>query len=213
MAIVRIKIRHDTSTNWANINPILALGEIGFESDTNKLKVGNGTSAWNNLDYIAGGGGEESLNAVDIIYDNSESSLESTNVQDAIDELVTRPVTEIIKSSSATLTTAEVTGTIINNYGQNNNILLTLPEASSGLTFLVILSTDASYYFRIKPNANDKIYLDGTAAGMDGLFVGVNSAVAGSAISFSSFKTSATTYDWFAVTISGEWELEPMLIE
>jgi hypothetical protein len=47
MAIVRIKIRHDTSTNWANINPILALGEIGFESDTNKLKVGNGTSAWN----------------------------------------------------------------------------------------------------------------------------------------------------------------------
>ena len=102
MAIVRIKIRHDTSTNWANINPILALGEIGFESDTNKLKVGNGTSAWNNLDYIAGGGGEESLNAVDIIYDNSESSLESTNVQDAIDELVTRPVTEIIKSAVKT---------------------------------------------------------------------------------------------------------------
>ena len=211
MAIVRIKIRHDTSTNWANINPILALGEIGFESDTNKLKVGNGTSAWNSLDYIAGGGGEESLNAVDIIYDNSESSLESTNVQDAIDELAagtgTGTVTEIIKSSSATLTTAEVTGTIINNYGQSTDITLTLPAATKGLTFMVVLGTTVAKYFRIDPNDSDKIYLNGTA-GADGKYVGVSSAAAGNTISFTSFQTGTDTYDWLAVPIAGDWEAE-----
>ena len=42
----------DTSTNWTNNNPILLLGEIGIESNTGKLKVGNGSSRWNVLGYI-----------------------------------------------------------------------------------------------------------------------------------------------------------------
>jgi hypothetical protein len=48
----RIRLRRDTSTNWSEYNPILALGEAGFETDTRFLKVGNNISSWNNLDYI-----------------------------------------------------------------------------------------------------------------------------------------------------------------
>jgi hypothetical protein len=50
---VTIRLRRDSSTNWTTINPILLLGEPGFETDTNKLKIGNGTDTWNNLPYVA----------------------------------------------------------------------------------------------------------------------------------------------------------------
>lgn len=48
----RIQIRRDTKANWEEVNPILAAGELGFELDNNKLKVGNGVSAWLSLPYI-----------------------------------------------------------------------------------------------------------------------------------------------------------------
>lgn len=51
----RQKQKYDTSINWTSNNPVLLAGEIGIESDTNKFKIGNGTSAWNELDYAGGG--------------------------------------------------------------------------------------------------------------------------------------------------------------
>jgi hypothetical protein len=50
-----IKIRRDTSTNWANVNPILASGEPGLETDTLALKYGDGVTEWNDLEYSAVG--------------------------------------------------------------------------------------------------------------------------------------------------------------
>lgn len=52
----RIKLRRDTAANWTSVNPVLADGEIGFERDTLKLKVGNGSTAWNSLAYVTGAG-------------------------------------------------------------------------------------------------------------------------------------------------------------
>lgn len=46
-----IQIRRDTAANWTSANPILAQGEMGFETNTRKLKVGDGTTAWNSLLY------------------------------------------------------------------------------------------------------------------------------------------------------------------
>ena len=53
----RIQLRRDTALNWSAANPILAQGEMGFESDTNQFKIGDGTSSWNDLTYFSGGGG------------------------------------------------------------------------------------------------------------------------------------------------------------
>jgi len=53
---IRIKARNDIAANWTTSNPILAKGELGYESDTNQLKFGDGTRAWNLLSYVAGGG-------------------------------------------------------------------------------------------------------------------------------------------------------------
>lgn len=52
-----IQLRRDTATNWASKNPVLAAGEMGIETDTNKFKFGDGTVTWNNLPYVSTGGG------------------------------------------------------------------------------------------------------------------------------------------------------------
>lgn len=52
----RIKLRRDTAANWTDADPILADGEPGLESDTGKIKYGDGTTAWTSLDYAGGGG-------------------------------------------------------------------------------------------------------------------------------------------------------------
>jgi len=48
---VSIRIRRDISSNWSSKNPILKVGEPGLETDTRKLKFGDGTTQWNNLPY------------------------------------------------------------------------------------------------------------------------------------------------------------------
>lgn len=48
----RFKQRADTAANWTAKNPVLLQGEIGYESDTNNLKVGDGKSAWASLPYV-----------------------------------------------------------------------------------------------------------------------------------------------------------------
>ena len=49
---VRLQLRADTAANWTAANPTLLANEVGLETDTKKLKVGNGSSAWNSLAYF-----------------------------------------------------------------------------------------------------------------------------------------------------------------
>jgi hypothetical protein len=50
----QIQLRRDTAANWTSANPTLAQGEIGFESNTGKMKIGIGSTAWTSLGYFAG---------------------------------------------------------------------------------------------------------------------------------------------------------------
>jgi hypothetical protein len=47
----QIQQRRGTAASWTSTNPTLAAGEIGFESDTNRFKIGNGSTAWASLSY------------------------------------------------------------------------------------------------------------------------------------------------------------------
>jgi hypothetical protein len=51
----RIQIRRDTAEKWMINNPILLEGEIGYETDTTYIKIGDGTTYWNDLPYWNGG--------------------------------------------------------------------------------------------------------------------------------------------------------------
>ena len=50
----RIQLRRGTRTEWTSQNPILLEGEIAIELDSyrNRIKIGDGTTAWNSLPYF-----------------------------------------------------------------------------------------------------------------------------------------------------------------
>jgi hypothetical protein len=50
-AITTIRFRRGTAAQWASTNPVLGAGEMGLETDTQKFKFGNGSSAWNSRPY------------------------------------------------------------------------------------------------------------------------------------------------------------------
>lgn len=62
--MTQIKLRRDTSSAFASSNPILGNGEPAYETDTKKLKIGDGTTAYTQLEYFsAGGGGSTNISA------------------------------------------------------------------------------------------------------------------------------------------------------
>ena len=71
----KIQLRRDTSANWQGTNPVLAQGEPGVELDTKKMKVGDGISAWNDLDYVAGGNSENSTTNMFVKLDGIDGDM------------------------------------------------------------------------------------------------------------------------------------------
>jgi hypothetical protein len=70
----KIQLRRDSAANWTATNPVLSQGEPGLETDTNKVKYGDGSTAWNLLDYASGGGsgaGDYSTGFTDGVNDNT----------------------------------------------------------------------------------------------------------------------------------------------
>jgi hypothetical protein len=48
---IKIQARRGLAAQWTSTNPTLSAGEFGFETDTLKLKIGNGSTAWTSLAY------------------------------------------------------------------------------------------------------------------------------------------------------------------
>ena len=66
--------RRGTAAQWTAANPTLAAGEIGFETDTNKFKMGNGSSAWTALSYFSNTTALEAL-----LNDSAPAALNTLN--------------------------------------------------------------------------------------------------------------------------------------
>lgn len=67
----KIQFRRGTANQWTTANPTLASGEFGVETDTAKVKLGDGTTAWTSLSYF---GNLEALNNVGDVTITSASS-------------------------------------------------------------------------------------------------------------------------------------------
>jgi hypothetical protein len=91
-----IQYRRDTSANWFAINPVLASGEPGYETDTTFFKIGDGTSPWNALLYKQGTNGED---APTIIAFNDQAGTTYSLVLSDKNKLVT-----LVNSAAITLT-------------------------------------------------------------------------------------------------------------
>lgn len=78
----KLQLRRDTSVNWTTCNPTLAAGEPGFETDTGKLKIGNGSNDWDTLPYVQ--------SEVDLSAYALQTDLDAYSTTAEIDEKVTR---------------------------------------------------------------------------------------------------------------------------
>lgn len=68
----RIQLRHDVKANWDNNSTVvLKAGEVGIETDTSKMKVGDGVKTWDELKYA---GGDAAQN-FDVIPENEETDV------------------------------------------------------------------------------------------------------------------------------------------
>ena len=83
-----IQIRRDTAANWTSANPVLAQGELGAETDTSKIKIGDGSTAWSSLAYLIDAGGyltASSTNTLtnktirDTVYSLTGTAFDATN--------------------------------------------------------------------------------------------------------------------------------------
>lgn len=85
----QIQLRRGTAAQWLSVNPILASGEMGVETDTHQFKIGDGSLAWTALPYggtsgagvPTGGTANQALVKIDgIDYHTQWSTIDKTFV-------------------------------------------------------------------------------------------------------------------------------------
>lgn len=143
--MTRIQLRHDTAANFASVNPVLLAGEVGIETDTNKMKIGDGTTAYNSLEYFSG-----DIDLSDY-YDKTEVNDLFDEKQNSIDELndAVFPPTEQYKSSNIS---------IVGNLSDNEGLLSgfsTTSYANLPQGFAVGANT-AEFVFKFNSTAIDR---------------------------------------------------------
>lgn len=121
---VQIQLRNDQSANWTSVNPTLAQGEIGVEIDTNKMKIGVGNVAWNDLPYT-GIDSEELLPLVSFTHEQAVASTTWTIAHNL----------GFYPSVSVFLSSGDVVEGAISHVDQDN-LTLTFSVAISGTAYL-----------------------------------------------------------------------------
>lgn len=82
---VRVKVRRDIAASWTAANPVLDPGEFGYETDTSRIKVGNGATTWNLLLYL----GQTSPNLLaDFTFAQATASSSALAVANKYSEIV-----------------------------------------------------------------------------------------------------------------------------
>jgi len=130
---VQIQLRNDTAANWTTENPTLAAGEVGVETDTGSVKVGDGTTAWTSLGYF-GVGSAYVDSAIANLVDSSPGTLDTLNELAAalgddanFASTVTTALATKVEKTNGTVTTAATDQTVV------RNITLSTSDPSGGI--------------------------------------------------------------------------------
>jgi hypothetical protein len=117
-----IQVRRDTAARWVAANPQLANGEFGFEEDTGRFKIGDGSKHWLDLQYFTPGGG--GAGGSNYIYTQATPAA-SWPVTHNLNRY---PTVEVIVNGELVLTDVE--------YSNLNQVLITFAVPTSGLAVL-----------------------------------------------------------------------------
>lgn len=140
---IRVQFRRGSSTAWSATNVTLAAGEVGFETDTSKLKFGDGVTPWSELPYA-------NLSSVGSVF-----SVDTGN------GLLGGPISTVgtISLDKNYVATLEDTQTISNKtFGSTLEYLTSISTSSTMLT--LDLSQGPSYYITINSNITDVEFIN-----------------------------------------------------
>ena len=205
---VRFQLRRDTAANWASANSVLALGEPGVETDTLKVKVGDGSTAWNSLGYsitkdfadltntpatLAGYGITDalSLSQLSVTQNNASGNgaLTYNNATGVFDytppnfEGLNGNFTGSVFADDSTVMVDGVSGKIVGQLEVSdpfiNGTIDSTDSSPITITPEVILSTGLTVGNHIIPSSNENIDLGSASARFRDLYLSGNSAVIG----------------------------------
>ncbi len=129
MSLTRYLNRTGTAAEWSSANPVLGPGEIGHESDTDLIKIGDGLTTWNSLQYVGS------------IPDNSLTTIK------LVDNVITTAKIQDSAISSAKIATNAITETKIADNSVSNAKLQT------GAVTAAILGTNSVSASKIQTDA------------------------------------------------------------
>lgn len=149
MAVVtQIQIRRGTAAQWTSANPTLASGEFGYETDTGKFKIGDGSTAWNSLSYKAAG----TVTSITAGTGLSGGSI-TTSGTIAIDTATTVDVSTAQTLTNKTLTSPTLNAPLINlSLNAQTGTTYTFVLADNGK--LVTASNASAQTYSIPTNAS-----------------------------------------------------------
>ena len=167
--------RRGTAAQWTAANPVLAAGEIGFETDTSRFKMGNGTSTWSVLTYFANAaeltalldGAPEALNTLNelaaAIGDDasffttvaSDIALKAPLASPELTGVPTAPTAIAATNSTQIATTAFVQTKINNLVGGAPELLDTLAELAAALDDDANFASDVATTLAAKASVTD----------------------------------------------------------
>ena len=139
---VQIQLRRDTASNWTSANPTLAAGEMAIETDTDKYKIGDGSTAWTSLSYSSLPSNVLSL---------AGGTMSGTLVM--ADQIVQKPVLKDIGETTVANATSGATDTIDLEDGNVHNVTLTAnctftfsnpPASGTSGSFTLFLNQDGT---------------------------------------------------------------------
>lgn len=113
--MTKIQLRRDTAANWSTNNPTPSVGEPCFETDTGKLKIGDGSTAYNDLAYQGGGGSGDSLvKSVDRNFSVSDAGqLSLANSVNIGSGLTANTVTTLMQVGTPAIRFGQYAGTFV----------------------------------------------------------------------------------------------------
>jgi len=134
----RMQQRRGTAAQWTSANPILNSGEMGWESDTNKFKIGDGTNHWADLDYFIDQ--SSTVNPAfgsSIVFEGSTSNAYETTLE-VTDPTADRTIT--LPNATGTVVLADSSGNVtvsgdLTVSGTTTTINSTTINATTGIVF------------------------------------------------------------------------------
>ena len=174
-----VQLRRGSAATWTSVNPTLSAGEVGYETDTGKYKIGDGLTSWTSLSYAAivpgsfigasGIGTTQGTNGTNLTI--SVTGISSTQVNDfnsAVDARITaasiseEQVQDIVGSGDHISTgfLRNGPGIAVSYDDNNNNVTFSATGVSfSGHTHTLSNITD------VTASATEVNYVDGTLLG------------------------------------------------